>query len=146
MKAGVSCKLQRKLRRFGVARSRSDGVHGAGTKRVPMLRRTLIPLMAAVLMASAAISPAHAQRGRDRDQQFDNPFQRGDSWDRPRDDRGERQRKVPLSEVKDNLEARYGGGQLLGSRDLGTHYEVEWLTPDGRKLKLRINAATGRQE
>jgi len=145
MKAGVSCKLQRKLRRFGVARSRSDGVHGAGTKRVPMLRRTLIPLMAAVLMASAAISPAHAQRGRDRDQQFDNPFQRGDTWDRQRDDRGAQQREVSLSDVLRDLRSKYGG-QHLDARRSGGYYMIAWMTEDGRRLNLRVNASTGREE
>lgn len=145
MKDCISSKLQRKLRRIGVAGSRSDGVHGVGTKRVPMLRRTLIPLMAAVLMASAAISPAHAQRGRDRDQPFDNPFQRGDSWDRPRDDRGERQREVSLSDVLRDLRSKYGG-QHLDARKSGGYYMIAWMTEDGRRLNLRVNASTGREE
>lgn len=110
-----------------------------------MLRRTLIPLMAAVLMASAAISPAHAQRGRDRDQPFDNPFQRGDSWDRPRDDRGERQREVSLSDVLRDLRSKYGG-QHLDARKSGGYYMIAWMTEDGRRLNLRVNASTGREE
>jgi hypothetical protein len=144
MKAGIFSKLQRKLRRFGVARTCSDGVHGVETKRVPMLRRTLIPLMAAVLMASAAISPAHAQRGRDRDQSFDNPFQRGDSWDSPRDDRGS-QREVSLSDVLRDLRSKYGG-QHLDARKSGGYYMIAWMTEDGRRLNLRVNASTGREE
>ena len=144
MKAGVSCNLQGKLRRFGVACSCSDGVHCVGTKRVPMLRRTMIPLMAAVLMVSAAISPAHAQRGRDRDQPFDNPFQRGDSWDRPRDDRGS-QREVSLSDVLRDLRSKYGG-QHLDARRSGGYYMIAWMTEDGRRLNLRVNASTGREE
>lgn len=145
MKAGIFCKLQWKLRRFGVARTCSDGVHGVGTRPVPMLRRTVIPLMAAVLMASAAISPAHAQRGRDRDQAFDNPFQRGDSWDRPRDDRSERQREVSLSDVLRDLRSKYGG-QHLDARKSGGYYMIAWMTEDGRRLNLRVNASTGREE
>jgi len=144
MKAGVSCNLQGKLRRFGVACSCSDGVHCVGTKRVPMLRRTMIPLMAAVLMVSAAISPAHAQRGRDRDQPFDNPFQRGDPWDRPRDDRGS-QREVSLSDVLRDLRSKYGG-QHLDARKSGGYYMIAWMTEDGRRLNLRVNASTGREE
>jgi len=144
MTAGISRQLQRKLRRFDVARSRSDGVHGVGTNRFLMLRRTLIPLMAAVLMASAAISPAHAQRGRDRDQLLDNPFQRGDSWDRPRDDRGS-QREVPLSDVLRDLRSKYGG-QHLDARKSGGYYMIAWMTEDGRRLNLRVNASTGREE
>lgn len=144
MKAGISCKLQRRLRRFGVGRSCSDGVHGVGTKRGPMLHRILIPLMAALLMASAAISPAHAQRGLERDQPFGDPFQRGDSWDRPRDDRGS-QREVSLSDVLRDLRSKYGG-QHLDARKSGGYYMIAWMTEDGRRLNLRVNASTGREE
>lgn len=144
MKAGIFSESQRKLRRFGVTRTCSDEVHGVGTKRVPMLRRTLIPLMAAVLMASAAISPAYAQRGRDRDQSSDNPFQRGDSWDSPRDDRGS-QREVSLSDVLRDLRSKYGG-QHLDARKSGGYYMIAWMTEDGRRLNLRVNASTGREE
>ena len=144
MKAGIFSESQRKLRRFGVTRTCSDEVHGVGTKRVPMLRRTLIPLMAAVLMASAAISPAYAQRGRDRDQSFDNPFQRGDSWDSPRDDRGS-QREVSLSDVLRDLRSK-NGGQHLDARKSGGYYMIAWMTEDGRRLNLRVNASTGREE
>lgn len=144
MKAGVSRILQWKLRRVAMEGSRSDGVHGGGAKPRPMLRRTLIPLMAAVLMASAAISPAHAQRGRDRDQPFGNPFQRGDSWDRPRDENAP-QREVSLSDVLRDLRGKYGG-QHLDARKAGGYYIIAWMTEDGRRLNLRVNASTGREE
>jgi hypothetical protein len=137
---GFLRKLQRKLRRFGVHDRRSDRVHGGGIKRVSMLRRTLIPLMAAVLMAGAAISPADAQRGRDRD----NPFQRGDQWDRPRDERMP-QREVSLSEVLRDLRSKYGG-QHLDARKAGGYYIIAWMTEDGRRLNIRVNASTGREE
>ena len=144
MNACVSGRLQWKLHRVAVDGSRSDGVHGGGDKRLPMLRRTLIPLMAAVLMASAAISPAHAQRGRDRDQPFGNPFQRGDSWDRPRD-QNTPQREVSLSDVLRDLRSKYGG-QHLDARKAGGYYMISWMTEDGRRLNLRVNASTGREE
>jgi hypothetical protein len=144
MKARNFIKKQWKLRCCSLRCGRSDGVHCAGRKPPRMLRRTLIPLMAAVLMASAAISPAHAQRGRDRDQPFDNPFQRGDSWDRPRDDR-QPQREVSLSEVLRDLRSKYGG-QHLDARKSGGYYIIAWMTEDGRRLNLRVNAATGREE
>jgi hypothetical protein len=137
---GFLRKLQWKLRRFGVHGRRSDRVHGSGIKRVSMLRRTLIPLMAAVLMAGAAISPADAQRGRDRD----NPFQRGDQWDRPRDERMP-QREVSLSEVLRDLRSKYGG-QHLDARKAGGYYIIAWMTEDGRRLNIRVNASTGREE
>lgn len=149
MKSVISFKLQRKLRPFARHDCRSDGVHGTGTKRVLMLRRALIPLMAAVLMTSAAISPAHAQRGRDRDQPFENPFQRGegqrgDSWDRPRDERMPQQ-EVSLSQVLRDLRSKYGG-QHLDARKAGGYYMIAWMTEDGRRLNLRVNASTGREE
>lgn len=144
MMACISVSLQWKLHRIGLGRSRSDGVHGGGVKRRPMLRRTLIPLMAAVLMASAAISPAHAQRGRDRDQPFGNPFQRGDSWDRPRDENTP-QREVSLSDVLRDLRSKYGG-QHLDARKASGYYIIAWMTEDGRRLNLRVNASTGREE
>jgi hypothetical protein len=137
---GFLRKLQRKLRRSGVHGGRSDRVHGSGIKRVSMLRRTLIPLMAAVLMAGAAISPADAQRGRDRD----NTFQRGDQWDRPRDERMP-QREVSLSEVLRDLRSKYGG-QHLDARKAGGYYIIAWMTEDGRRLNIRVNASTGREE
>jgi hypothetical protein len=140
----VSGRLQWKLHRVAMGGSRSDGVHGGDDKRLPMLRRTLIPLMAAVLMASAAISPAHAQRGRDRDQPFGNPFQRGDSWDRPRD-QNMPQREVSLSDVLRDLRSKYGG-QHLDARRAGGYYMIAWMTEDGRRLNLRVNASTGREE
>lgn len=144
MKAGIYQSLQWKLHRIGFGRSRSDGVHGGGARYRLMLRRILLPLMAAVLMASAAISPAHAQRGRDRDQPFDNPFQRGDSWDRPRD-QNTPQREVSLSDVLRDLRSKYGG-QHLDARKAGGYYMISWMTEDGRRLNLRVNASTGREE
>lgn len=144
MNAGISSNLQWKLHRSGMGCGRSDGVHCVGRKSRIMLRRILIPMVAAVLMASAAMSPAHAQRGRDRDQPFDNPFQRGDSWDRPRDDR-QPQREVSLSDVLRDLRSKYGG-QHLDARKSGGYYIIAWMTEDGRRLNLRVNAATGREE
>ena len=144
MKQGFFSKLQWNLGRFGFACTRSDGVHCVGSKRLSMLRRTLIPLMAAVLMTSAAIAPAHAQRGRDRGHETDNPFQRGDQWDRPRDERMQ-QRDVPLGDVLRDLRSRYGG-QHLDARKAGGYYIIAWMTEDGRRLNIRVNASTGREE
>jgi hypothetical protein len=105
-----------------------------------MLRRTLIPLMAALLMAGTVIAPADAQRGRDRD----NPFQRGDQWDRPRDERMP-QREVSLGDVLRDLRSKYGG-QHLDARKSGGYYIIAWMTEDGRRLNIRVNASTGREE
>ena len=144
MNQGFSREKQWKLHRSGFACTRSDGVHRSGLKRASMLRRTLIPMIAAALMASA-MSPAEAQRGRDRDRDRDNPFaQRGEQWDRPRDERMQ-QRDVPLGEVLRDLRSRYGG-QHLDARKSGGYYIIAWMTEDGRRLNIRVNAATGREE
>jgi hypothetical protein len=144
MKQGFFSRFQAKLRCLDLANTRSDGVHCARTKRIAMFRRTLIPVLAAVLMTSAAITPAHAQRGRDRGHEMDNPFQRGDQWDRPRDERMQ-QRDVPLGEVLRDLRSKYGG-QHLDARKAGGHYIIAWMTEDGRRLNIRVNASTGREE
>jgi hypothetical protein len=107
-----------------------------------MLRRTLIPLMAVLLIAGGAAAPADAQRGRDRDhQRGESPFQ---GWDTPRQERMP-QREVSLSDVLRDLRRKYGG-QHLDAQKVGEHYVIAWMTEDGRRLNIRVNAATGREE
>ncbi|MEQ1779941.1 MAG: hypothetical protein ABMA14_01175 [Hyphomonadaceae bacterium] len=106
-----------------------------------MFRRTLFPLIAAALVAGLVAglvaSPASAQRG----QRGDSPFQ---TWDQPREERGQ-QREVSLSDVLRDLRSRYGG-QHLDARKVGDYYIIAWMTTDGRRLNIRVNAATGREE
>lgn len=115
-----------------------------------MFRRVLLSLIAAALVAGVTASPASAQRGQhDRGDQTDNPFQRGDSpfasqWDRPREELAP-QREVSLSDVLRDLRSKYGG-QHLDARKVGDYYIIAWMTTDGRRLNLRVNAATGREE
>ncbi len=105
-----------------------------------MFRRVLLSLMAAALVAGATTSPALAQRGRGGGGN-DSPFSQ---WDRPREDR-QPQREVSLSDVLRDLRARYGG-QHLDARRVGEYYIIAWMTSDGRRLNIRVNAATGREE
>jgi hypothetical protein len=100
-----------------------------------MYRRALIPLFAAALVAGLTGSPASAQRG-------DSPF--ASQWDRPREERAP-QREVSLSEVLRELRNKYGG-QHLDARKAGDYYIIAWMTTDGRRLNIRVNAATGREE
>jgi hypothetical protein len=126
----------RKLQGFCTKSSRSDGVHRIGRKYSPMFRRALIPLMAVLLAAGGMTAPADAQRG-----QRDNPF---NQWDQPRDERMP-QRDVSLSDVLRDLRRKYGG-QHLDARKVGDHYIIAWMTEDGRRLNIRVNAANGREE
>ena len=149
MISGGNQEMQRKLQGFPALGVRSDGVHRAGAKPHGMFRKTLIPLLAALRAAGLATAPAaDAQRGRDRNETFQNPFQRGDSlfnqWDRPNQERMP-QREVSLSEVLRNLRMKYGG-QHLDARKSGGYYIIAWMTEDGRRLNLRVNAETGREE
>ncbi|MEQ1785202.1 MAG: hypothetical protein ABMA14_27985 [Hyphomonadaceae bacterium] len=111
-----------------------------------MFRRALFPLLTAALVAGLTASPASAQR-RQHDRGIE--AQRGDSpfssqWDRPREERAP-QREVSLSDVLRDLRSKYGG-QHLDARKVGEYYIIAWMTTDGRRLNLRVNAATGREE
>ncbi|MDP3492278.1 MAG: hypothetical protein Q8R82_04135 [Hyphomonadaceae bacterium] len=100
-----------------------------------MLRRLLIPALAALLIAT----PAVAQR--------DNVFQRGNGfpssqWDQPRGDR-EPEREVSLNSVQRQLQGRYGG-QMLDAQKMGDRYIISWITKDGRRLTIEVDATNGR--
>ncbi len=103
-----------------------------------MFRKALIPVMAALLAAGIATAPASAQRG---DRGNDSPFTQ---WDQPREERMP-QREVSLSEVLRDLRMKYGG-KHLDARKSGGHYIIAWMTDDGRRLNIRVNATTGREE
>jgi uncharacterized membrane protein YkoI len=103
-----------------------------------MVRRTLITALAALAITSVTVGPASAQRG--------NPFQRGDrggldsQWADPEQDK---QHKVSLSDVLRNLRAQYGG-RHLDAQEIGNRYVISWITQDGRRLTIEVDAATGR--
>ncbi len=124
-----------------------------------MIRRTLLPALALIAAAIAAVEPASAQRGqrgeggdreRSRDRIYDDDRGRdrifqfqgspGNQWAPP----GERQeREVPLGSILRDLRQRYGGQQLDTSKS-GDRYIIQWLTQDGRRLTIEVDAATGR--
>ncbi|MDP3735827.1 MAG: hypothetical protein Q8R02_00465 [Hyphomonadaceae bacterium] len=101
-----------------------------------MLRRVFLSGLAMIAAISVAASPASAQRGRDRDQGFP-----GSQWN-PQEDR-EQQREVPLSSILRELRGRYGG-QHLDAQKAGGRYIIAWITGDGRRLTIEVDAATGR--
>jgi uncharacterized membrane protein YkoI len=62
-------------------------------------------------------------------------------------DARERGQIRPLKEIFRDLKRRYGGYQLnaelYASDDGSMEYRVSWLTEDGRKIDLVVDAATG---
>lgn len=92
-----------------------------------MLRRSLISALAAFAATLVVTGPALAQR----------------SSLAPPGDREERQRDVPLGQVIRELKARYGGEQL-DTRKEGDRYVIAWITGDGRRLTIEVDARSGR--
>ncbi len=98
-----------------------------------MLRRAVLLSLAALAATSAAASPAFAQRGRDRDQNFP-----GSNWDQ-----NQEEREVSLSSVIRELRMRYGG-QHLDAQKQGGRYVIAWITGDGQRLTIEVDASNGR--
>ncbi len=127
---------------------RSDGVHCLGRKSFPMLKRLIIGPLALVAASLAIAAPAQAQSGWPS---IEIPGQRGDGlpssqWDAPRRERApEQENEKSLSEILRILKGQYGG-QHLDARKQGSYYMISWITDDGRRLNLRVNARTGRVE
>ncbi len=91
-----------------------------------MLRRILLPALAALTLvgtASAQVSSWAPQGGRDREEQ--------------------RQHEVPFSIIQSKLRSQYGG-QLLDAQRRGDTYIVSWITEDGHRLVIEVDAETGR--
>jgi hypothetical protein len=102
-----------------------------------MLRRTFIPGLVLLAATLVAVEPAFAQRGRD------NPFQQNPSsqWNRPEDP--EDRREVPLNSILRNLRDRYGGRHLDANKS-GNRWIIPWMTADGKRLTIEVDAETGR--
>lgn len=129
-------KKQQKLLDLTTQTWRSDGVHGQLRSYTVMLRRILIPALAALLVTS----PALAQRGHDGDRQRGGGFP-SQQWDRSGGDREERE--VSLNQVQRQLQSRYGG-QMLDAQKAGNRYIISWITKDGRRLTIDVDASSGR--
>jgi uncharacterized membrane protein YkoI len=96
-----------------------------------MLRRILLLSLVATVATGVAVLPASAQRGRD-------PF--SSQWD---DKNQEQQRDVPLNSVIRDLKRQYGG-QHLDAQKIGNRYVIAWITEEGKRLTIEVDAATGR--
>lgn len=119
------------------------------------MRRTIALLAACgLILAPGALAQG---QGRDRgpapdpwtggpvaqlqDQGWGNQFSPGQARDARKEGR-----TVPLSQILNSLKREYGGYHLnaeLYSGNNGAVYEIDWLTEDGRKLKITVNAQTG---
>lgn len=77
-----------------------------------------------------------------QDQGWGNQFSPGEARDAVKEGR-----TVPLSRIFQSLKRQYGGYQLgadLYSQESGgAVYEIDWLTEDGRKLHVTVDAQTG---
>ena len=100
-----------------------------------MFRRSLILGFAAIVATSVAALPASAQRGRDL----------GSQWAPGGEEREEQQqrRDVPLTSVIRDLRRQYGGQHLDASK-VGDRYVIAWVTEEGKRLTIEVDAATGR--
>jgi hypothetical protein len=102
-----------------------------------MKRRLFILALGAALAAS----PALAQQGQPRG--FAPQQDMGSQW-APRNQREERVQEVPLSAVLRDIRSDFGG-QHLDAQRRGDRYVVFWLTDDGRRLTIEVDARTGRR-
>lgn len=128
MKRRPTAKKQSKLLDLTNPTWRSDEVHGQVRRYNLMLRRILIPALAALLITT----PALAQRG--------GGFP-SSQWDRGGD--GGEEREVSLNQVQRQLQSRYGG-QMLDAQKAGDRYIISWITKDGRRLTIEVDTSSGR--
>lgn len=91
-----------------------------------MIRTVLL----ALLVAAATVSTAAAQR-----------FPRND-W-APQQGGDPREAMVPFSQIQRDLRDRFGG-ELVDASLFGDVYEVTWVTRDGRRILIVVDARTGR--
>lgn len=148
-KAGRTAQsLQRKLRlTLGLTRC-SGRVHGIGLIQTSMLRRALILALAALTIASPAVAQRFPKGVIDSDRgsiERSDPLTRQVQFPRdqfaPQDDR--RDREVPLNSILRDLRSKYGG-QHLDAQKIGDRYRISWITEDGRRLVIEVDASTGR--
>ena len=123
--------IRGQLRRLTTNCSRSDEVHCLRVRYPTMLKRSLLLAIAAIAATSVAVMPASAQRGRGLTSQWAGEEQQ------------QQRRDVPLNTVIRDLRRQYGGQHLDASK-VGDRYVIAWVTQEGRRLTIEVDAATGR--
>jgi hypothetical protein len=107
---------------------RSVTVQTAGSISGPMMfRRALLAAMAALSLGGTFSGTASAQQ----------------LMPRSLEERQERPRERPFSEIHSQLRRQFGG-QLLDMRQQGGNYVVAWIDRDGQRIQLVIDAESGR--
>ncbi|MEM9740394.1 MAG: hypothetical protein AAF829_11035 [Pseudomonadota bacterium] len=97
-----------------------------------MLRRSLFIAALGASLAGPLIGPADAQS-----------FTPGDTRNS-----GRSADIVPLRDVFARLKERFGGYQLdaelFSTSGNGSEYRIEWMSGEGRRMRIVVNAQTGR--
>ena len=97
---------------------------------------------ALALLACLGLMQAPTALAQGQDQGWGNQFSPGEAREAVKEGR-----TVPLSRIFQSLKREYGGYQLgadLYSQDSGSAvYEIDWLTDDGRKVHVTVDAQTG---
>ena len=100
------------------------------------MKRTL------ALLAVLGLMHAPTALTQGQDQGWGNQFSPGEAREAVKEGR-----TVPLSRIFQSLKRQYGGYQLganLYSQDSGgAIYIIDWLTDDGRKVVVTVDAQTG---
>lgn len=103
-----------------------------------MVSRLLIPAMIAAALSMSAVAQAQGFPG----SQWAPSEDRNDrDRDRGRQDQGAQE--VPLGTILRGLRSQYGG-QHLDAQKFGDRYRISWITDDGRRLTIEVDARTGR--
>jgi len=93
-----------------------------------------------VAMLGLMLAPGATAQG--QDQGWGNQFSPGQAREAVKEGR-----TVPLSKIFQSLKREYGGYQLgaeLYAQGSGSAvYEIDWLTDDGRKVHVTVDAQTG---
>ncbi len=101
-----------------------------------LMKRTL------ALLAVLGLMHAPTALTQGQDQGWGNQFSPGEAREAVKEGR-----TVPLSRIFQSLKRQYGGYQLganLYSQDSGgAIYIIDWLTDDGRKVVVTVDAQTG---
>jgi uncharacterized membrane protein YkoI len=117
---------------------------------MPMMRK-LLPLVASLALAAAALAPGIAQAsGRDDSRKQDRGRDQDDDRERGRDDddRGSG-RRISLDEAMAQAERRYKARAVHGEeRRQGDRivYRIRLLDQDGRVFEISVDAGSGRDK